>query len=77
MYSYVFKNKRKIKKDYLIKNFSNLYNLDLIDHTNTNIVIGSKEVLVDISKKYILIILFNENFNITALKDYILRTTNE
>ncbi len=77
MYSYSFYNNNKIKKEALINKIVNLYNLDLIDNTETNIVMGNREILIDISKKYIIIILYNENFNITKLTDYILRITDE
>lgn len=77
MYSYSFRNNKKINKKNLVKKIINLYNLDLIDNTKNNIVIGSKDMMIDINKKYTFIMLFNENFNITGLTDYILGITNE
>ncbi len=77
MYSYSFSNNRRINKKNLINKIVDLYNLDLIDNTENNIVLGSHEILIDISKRYILIMLFNDSFNITKLTEFILGNTNE
>lgn len=77
MYSYSFRNNRKINKKNLVKKIVNLYNLDLIDNTKNNIIMGNNDIMIDINKKYTFVMLFNDNFNITGLTNYILGTTNE
>lgn len=77
MYSYSFRNNKKINKNTLINKFINIYQLNLIDDTETNTVIGNNEVMIDFGKKYIFILLFNENLNISNLIDDLLRTTND
>lgn len=77
MYSYSFRNSKKIDKENLVKKIVNLYNLDLIDNTENNIIMGSKDIMIDINKKYIFVMLFDDSFNITELTNYILGITNE
>lgn len=76
MYSYSFYNNKKINRNGLTEKIVKAYNLDLIDKTSTNVVLGNNEVLIDISKQYIFILLFNDNFNISKLTNYLLRFTN-
>ena len=72
MVSYLFKNKKHINKPYLLNNLINNYDLEIIDHTTKNTVLGNTDILVDISKKYISILLYDDTINIKKIKKYLL-----
>lgn len=72
MITYLFNNKRKINKDTLLNQLISNYTLDVIDKNSKNIVLGNSDMLVDIDKKYINILLFNETVNIKPTTDYIM-----
>lgn len=72
MISYIFNNNKKINTEYLLNRFVENFDLDLIDKNTENIVLGNSEMLVDVSKKYINVLLFNDNINIKSIKEYLL-----
>lgn len=72
MISYLFKNNKKIDKEFLLQNFINNFGLEIIDNTKEIIRLGNMDMLVDIDKKNITIFLFNEYINIKSIKNYLL-----
>lgn len=72
MISYLFNNNEKIDNNFLVENFTNNYALEIIDNTNTNTVLGNTEMFIDIGKKYINILLYNDNININHIKEYLM-----
>lgn len=72
MVAYLFKNKRKLDKDILLERLITDYALEVVNNTKENVVLGSSDMLVDIDKKYINILLFNDKINIKHTTDYIM-----
>lgn len=71
MFSYVYKNNKKINKDNLFNILQNNYHLSLIDQNNHNIVLGNQKMLIDMDKKYINILLFDDSTNINGIRNCI------
>lgn len=72
MFSYIFNNNKKIDKKYLLNNLISTFDTELIDNTDTNIVLGNSKMLIDVSRKYISILLFDDTINIAKIKDYLM-----
>lgn len=72
MISYLFMNNKKIDKEYLLNIFTNNFGLEIVDNTKERTSLGNTEMLVDIDKKYITILLFDELINIKSIKKYLL-----
>lgn len=45
--------------------------LDITDDTEDNLVMGSNDIMIDIDKKYVNILLFNERLNISEINHYL------
>lgn len=72
MITYLFKNKKNLDNDILLERFITDYALEVINNTSKNVILGSSDMLVDIDKKYINILLFNDKINIKHTTDYIM-----
>lgn len=71
MFSYVYKNNKKINKNNLLNILLNNYHLSLIDQNNHNVVLGNQKMLIDMDKKYINILLFDDATNINGIRNCI------
>lgn len=77
MISYSFNNNAKINKNNLLDIFKNNYSLEIIDHTPESTILGNIDMMVDIDKKFINILLYKEDINIKLIKKYLLENYNE
>ncbi|WP_283589420.1 hypothetical protein [Staphylococcus nepalensis] len=77
MISYSFNNNTNINKSHLLDIFKNNYSLDIIDNTPESTILGNIDMMVDIDKKFINILLYKEDINIKLIKKYLLENYNE
>lgn len=68
MVSYLFNNSENIDNNYLLRFITENFRLYNLESENESTLLGNLDMLVDIDKKYISILLYDETINISPIK---------
>lgn len=75
MISYAFSNKKE-RMDDIVKFMSNSFSMETIDSDNDSISLGNNDLYAIIDKETTMVMLLNDNINISLLRKYFMEKIN-